>query len=141
MLDQQERGSAHCPATFCLQPARPCPSLLWDPCSFGRYFSSASGWVEWVGGTVVSHRSVHQQPAWVILNRKLPTSQRERFVLIPPDLCPECQPSLTCLPLLQFSSPVLHRGLPLPRPVPSALAAGLSASLGTLQGWSTEAGM
>lgn len=78
-----------------LQPSVPCPSLLWDPCSFGRCFSSAFGWVEWVGGTVASHRSVHQQPEWVILNRKLPTSQRERFVLIPPDLCPECHPSLT----------------------------------------------
>lgn len=76
--------------------------LLWP------MFVRASGWVEKVGGTAASHRSVHQQPEWVILNRKLPTAQRERFMLVPSDLLrPECRPSTHPLPArpLQFSSP------------------------------------
>lgn len=55
-------GERQCPLPSRILPCslpRPWLSLVWDPSSFGWCLSSASGWVEWVGRTAASHRSVH----------------------------------------------------------------------------------
>lgn len=119
-----------------LQPASPLHQPPVGPLLFWQMFVQCL----WLGGwNTVSHRSIRQQPEWV---RKLPTSPRERFMLVPLDLRPQSAhppiPYPPRSPSVLISCPTQGPSFALASA--ESLAAGLSASLGTRRGWYIEDG-
>lgn len=96
-----------CPATLPCSPHSPCPSRVWEPCSFGRpgvypeLLRLPVGGEEWTGGQQPSLPQISSPPPARVglLNKKIASIWWERFRPLLRDLCLGVPPSLT-FPLL-----------------------------------------